>query len=144
MSVQNWYVFGGQWPNFGPLVAKNDWKWAKMVVLTIIWKIIHTIIIKLVVYTCFVIVQLSLTFGQRWSNFDPLVAKKLLKSGSTWWFPTVIWKCIHTIQFKLGVYTNWVSVQNWFALWPRWPNFGPVMPTKWLKIVVSDHYLKKY
>ena len=37
-----------------------------------------------------------------------------------------------------------MSDQNWFAFWPCWPNFGPLMATKWLKIVVSDHYLKKY
>ena len=33
-----------------------------------------------------------------------------------WWFPTIFWKSIHTIQFKLGVYTYCVSVQNWFTL----------------------------
>ena len=50
----------------------------------------------------------------------------------------------HAIQFKLGVYTYWVSVQNWFAFGPWWPNVGPLVATKWLKMVVSDHYLKKY
>ena len=61
-----------------------------------------------------------------------------------WWFPTIIWKSIHAIQFKLGVYSYWVSVQNWFAVWPRWPNLGHLVATKWRKMVVSDHYLKKH
>ena len=63
------------------------------------------------------------------------------KMTENWWFPTIIVKSIHTIQCKLGVYTYWVSVQNWFALGA---NFGPLVATKWLKMVVSDHYLKKY
>ena len=67
----------------------------------------------------------------------------MTENRSKLWFPTVIWKSIHTIQFKLVVYTCWVSVQNWFAFGPCWPNFGPLVATKWLKIVVSDHNLKK-
>ena len=51
---------------------------------------------------------------------------------------------IHAIQFKLGVYTYWVSVQKSFAFWTRWPNCGPLVATKWLKMVVSDYYMEKY
>ena len=51
---------------------------------------------------------------------------------------------MHGIQFKLGVYTYLVSVQNWFAFRAHWPNFGPLVATKLLKMVVSDHYLEKY
>ena len=40
--------------------------------------------------------------------------------------------------------TYWLSVQNWFAFGPCWPNFGYLVATKWLKMVVSDCYLKKY
>ena len=39
---------------------------------------------------------------------------------------------LKTIQFKLGVYTYCVSVQNWFAFGPRWPNFGPLVATNYL------------
>ena len=53
-------------------------------------------------------------------------------------------KSFHIIQFKLGVYTNRVSAHIWFAFWPGWPNFGPVVSTTWLKMVVSDHNLEKY
>ena len=42
-----------------------------------------------------------------------------------WWFPTIIWKSIHSIQFILAVYTSLVSVQNWLAFQPHWPNFRP-------------------
>ena len=37
-----------------------------------------------------------------------------------------------------------VSVQNWSAFRPCWPNFGPLVAKKWLKMVASDHHLKKY
>ena len=57
--------------------------------------------------------------------------------------PIQTW-CVHAIQFKLGVSSYWVSVQSWFAFGAHWPNFGPLVATKWLKIVVSNHYLKKY
>ena len=84
------------------------------------------------------------------------------------WFPTIIWKNNHSIHFKfglgicwvsvqnwfawpnfgihfkLGVYTYWVSVQKWFAFWPDLPNFGPLVATKWLKMVVSDHNLEEF
>ena len=43
---------------------------------------------------------------------------------------------------SVGLYTYWVSVQNWFAFGPCWPNFDPLMAPKWLKKVVSDHHLK--
>ena len=59
------------------------------------------------------------------------------KNDWKWWFPTIIWKSIHAIQFKLGVYTYWLSVQNWIAFGPCWPNFGPTVVTKRLKLVVS-------
>ena len=42
------------------------------------------------------------------------------------------------------MYTYWVSVQKWFAFGPRWPNFGPLVATKWLKIVVFGHHPKKH
>ena len=42
------------------------------------------------------------------------------------------------------MYTCWVSVQNWFAFWPRSPNSDPQVATKWMKLVISDYYLKKY
>ena len=66
------------------------------------------------------------------------------KDDWKWRFATIIWKCIRAIQFKLGLYTYWVSVQNWLAFGPCWPNFGPLVATKWLKMEVLNHYLKKY
>ena len=39
-----------------------------------------------------------------------------------------------TIPFKLSVYTNWGSISNWSTL----------AAAKWLKMVVSDHFLDKY
>ena len=42
------------------------------------------------------------------------------------------------------MYTYWVSVQNWFTFGPCWPNSGPLVATKWMKMVFSNHYLKKY
>ena len=107
---------------------------------TIISKGIHRIQSKLMVYTCWMGVQNWFAFGPRWSNFSPLVATNDWKG----WFPTIIWKIIHAIQFILGVHAYCVSVQNSFAYGPRWPNFGHLVATKWLNVVVYDHYLKKY
>ena len=112
---------------FGQILAlkwpRNDWKWWFP---TIIWKSIHTIQIKLGMDTYWLSVQNWFTFGPHW------------------WFLTIICKSIHTIQFKFGVYTYWVNVQNWLAFGPRWPNFGPLVATKWLEMVVSNHYLRKF
>ena len=84
-------------------------------------------------------------FEPRWPIFlPPLVAEKRLKMGQNVDFRTFSEKSIHTIKFKLTVYTCWVSLQNWVAFGPRWLNFGSLVATKWLKIVISDHYLKKY
>ena len=77
------------------------------------------------------------TFGPCWPNFGPLVAKKITVNGSKCWFLTIISKSTHTIQFKLVVYTCWVSVQNRFTFGPRGPNCGPLVATKWLKMMVS-------
>ena len=51
------------------------------------------------------------------------------------------------INFKCSVCIYWVNVQNFFAFGRRWPNFGPLVATKWRqygKMVVFHHYLKKY
>ena len=62
-----------------------------------------------------------------------ILALKWPKDYFNWWFLTVIWKNIHTIQFKLCVYTCCMSVHNWFAFGPCWPNFGPLVAKKLLK-----------
>ena len=49
-------------------------------------------------------------------------------------FPTIIWKSNGSIHLKFGVGIYWVSVQNWFAFGWRWPNFGPPVAKKWLKM----------
>ena len=49
-------------------------------------------------------------------------------------FPTIIWKSNHSINFKFGVSICWISVQNWFAFGRHWPNFGPVVARKRLKM----------
>ena len=75
-------------------------------------------------------------------GFRPLSEKVFMQSNSILVFTLIGW--VFRIQFKLGVYTYWVSVQKWFAFWPCWPKFGPLLATKWLKFGVSDHYLEKY
>ena len=113
-------------PGFPPIIWKNDLKFG--------------------VCICWVSVQNWFTFGWCWPNFGPPVPqKRLLKNRSKWWFPTIIWKSIHTIQFKLVVYTCLVCVQNWFAFGWRWLDFGPlVAKNDWKWCFNSDHYLKKY
>ena len=106
------------------------------------WKVITQFILKLGVYTCKMSVQSWFAFGSRWTNFGPLVAKK----NSKWLFPVVsdhyLEKNILSIPFKLGVYTCWVSVQNWYVFGPCCLNLGPLVAIKWLKMVVSYQYWK--
>ena len=162
VNVQNWFAFRPRWPNFGPLVAKNNWKWVKMLVSDRYPKSIDAIQFKLGLYTYWVSVHNWFTFGPCWPNLGPLVTTKLLKmvlsdhylkkysynlwpnsnlvstligwvyriNELNWWFLTVIWKSIHTIQSKLGVNTCWVSVYNWFAFGPCWLNFCPLVAKK--------------
>ena len=69
-----------------------------------------------------------------------------MENGPRWWFLTIIWKSIHKIQFKLVVYTCWVSVQKLFTFGQCWPNFVPLMAKNHLKLVkmmVSNRFLKK-
>ena len=73
----------------------------------------------------------SIRFWVTLVQFWPSGGQKMIENGSKWWFPTIIWKSIHPIQFKLVLYTCWVNVQNWFAFGPCWPNFGPLVVTKW-------------
>ena len=70
----------------------------------------------------------SIRFGPCWPNFDPPEATKWLKMV----VPDHCLKNSHAIQFKLGVYTYWVSVQNWIAFGPCWPNYDPLVATEWL------------
>ena len=56
------------------------------------------------------------------------------------WFLTVIWKSIHTIQFKLGICTCCVSVHNWFAFGPCWSNFCPLLAKKLTKLGENFHF----
>ena len=96
----------------------------------------HSINFKFDLCICWQSVQNWFTFGWSWLNFGPLVTKKMTGNGSKWWFQTIIWKIIHTIQFKLLVCTCYVSVEKLFAFGWRWPNFGPLVATKLLKMVV--------
>ena len=47
-----------------------------------------------------------------------------------WWFPTGVWKIIYTIQFKLGIYTSWVIVHQWFTFWPCWSHLCSLVASK--------------
>ena len=73
-----------------------------------------------------------ISFCRCWPTFCHLSGKKLTENEAKWWFPSIIWKSILTIQFqfKLVVYTCWVSVQYWFAFGTRCPNFGPLLVKK--------------
>ena len=137
-SVQNWLTFWPCWSNFGPssghkmtengcfrsLFEKAFKQYNSNLVCTLIWRVFRIV----------------LFFG----HVGQILALQWPSNDWKWWFPTIIWKSIHAIQFKLVVYTYWVSVQNWFVFWPRRQNFGSLVAIKCLKIVVSNHYLKKY
>ena len=100
-----WYIFFGQcselvhfgprWPNFGPLVAT---KWLKMVVSDhYLKKYSHNPIQTWCVHLLGECSELI--------YFWPTLALKWPHNEWKWWFLTIIWKSIHAIRFKLGVYT---------------------------------------
>ena len=68
------------------------------------------------------------------AQFWPSSGQKMTGNGWKLWFPTIISMSIHTIQFKLVVYTCWLRVQKWFAFEPRWPNFGLLVAKRRLKM----------
>ena len=145
MSVQKGFAFWPRWPNFGDIgmvsarpsvrpSGVSDHYLKK-------WSLnSFQILCRNLLGECSELIRFWATLVQFW----PSSGQKITDNGPKWWFPTIIWKSIHTIQFKLDGYTYWVSIQKWFAFWPRWTNFGPPVATKLLKMVVSDHYLKKY
>ena len=78
---------------------------------TIIWKSHHSIHFKFNVGICWASVQNWFAFGMTLTQFWPSSGQKITENGPKWWFPIIISKSIHIIQFKLCVYTYWVSVQ---------------------------------
>ena len=85
-------------------------------------------------------------------KFLPSIGQKIIRIVSKWWFPTIIWKSVHAIQFKLVVYTYYVSFQDWFALGPHWPNFCPLVVWRhdlWLASIcdcgtICDHMMLRF
>ena len=49
-------------------------------------------------------------------------------------FPTIIWKSNYLIYFRFHVCICLLSVQNLFIFGSQWPNFGPLVARKWLKM----------
>ena len=52
-------------------------------------------------------------------------------------FPTIFCNLIQTWYY-------WMSFLNGFSFGSHWPNFRSLVVQKWLKLVVSDCYLKNY
>ena len=75
------------------------------------------------------------------AHLGQILALQWPQNDWKWWFSNIIWKSSHTIHRKLSAYTNWLTVQNWFAFGPCWPNFGLVGVTKWLKLVAPARYI---
>ena len=78
---------------------------------------------------CSELIRFWPTLAKFWHSNDQ---KNWPKMGQNGWFPTIISKSIHTIQFKLVLYTCWVSVQSWFNFGRCWRNFGPLVSNKLL------------
>ena len=111
------------------------------------WPLSEKVISQLISNLMYAFVRWVFRTDWFWVTLVPLWpsnGKKMTENGSKCWFSTIISDGIHPIQFKLVLYTCWVSVQNWLAFGPCWPNFGPLVAPKWLKLVVSERYLKRY
>ena len=141
VSVQNWFWCGPRWPNFSSLVAKKTDNWSKYRFATIFRKKVFTQSNSNLWCT---LVGLVFRIDSLLDHVGQILALWWPQNYRNWWFVTVIWKSVLAIQFKLGMYNYLVSVKKWFALGQRWPHFSPLVANKWLKMVVSDRYLKKY
>ena len=117
VSVQNWFVLGH-------LMAQ---KWLELIQL--LSEKVFTIHFMRNVYTCWVSVHNWFVFKPHWPNFGPLVAKQLMKLGENGRFR---W-CVHLL----------CECSELILFWATLTNVGPLVATKWLKMVVSDHNLKK-
>ena len=99
--------FCGTLTQFRPSIAI---KWLKnWRVPPIIGKTIHSIQLKLGVYSYLVSFQKWFDFGPHWPNFRLLLTPNCSKC----WFLTIICKTNHSIHFILGVNTCWVSGPIW-------------------------------
>ena len=103
---------------------------------TRIWKSNHSIYFKFGVCIFGAGVQNWLAFGPRWPNFDPLVAKKMTENRS--------------LAQKIFTQSNsdlWCTLVGWvFRIDSLLGHVGQILAllvtTKWLKMVVCDHFLK--
>ena len=131
VSVQNWFTVWAHLTNFGPLVATKSWKWWFPIIICS-WK--PNLVSTLTEW----VFKNDLLLG----NIGQILSLQWPQNYWKWWFLTIIWKSIHTIQFKV-VHTSWVSVQKLLAFGPLCPNFGPQVTHNWLKLVVSEKLCEK-
>ena len=140
VSVQNWFAFGPCWTNFGPQVAK---KWLIMGQNVGFRPLSQKVFTQSNSNLWCTFVRWVFRIGLLLGHVGQILALWWPQNDWKWWFPTIIWRSIHAIQFQLCVYTYCVSVQNWFAFGPCWTHFGPLVDTKLPKLLVSGCYLKK-
>ena len=133
VSLQKWSAFWPHWSNFVPLVATEMtenggfWPLSEKVFMQSNSNLVST----LIVWVLRIVVS------------DYYMEKYSCSAIQTWCV-LLLDECSEMICFLVTLATYWVSVENWFTFAPCRPNFGPLVATKWLEIVVSDHYLEKY
>ena len=145
VSFQKWFAFPPRLPNFDPLV---DTKWLKLVSGHYLKMVVSDHHLKK--YLCNPIQTCRVHLLNECSEFDCFLAMldrfwppsghKMTENGG-----------FQPVSVKISTQSNsnlvcaligWV--QNWFAFWPYWTDFGHLVAKKWLKMVVSEHYLTKY
>ena len=140
MTVQNRCAFLPRWPNYVFLVAT---KWLKIVRF---WPLSEKVFMQpnsnLVCTLIVWLFRIDFLFG----HVGEILFLELPWSDWKWWCPTIIWKSMHTIQFRLGVYTFWVIVKKWFAFFTTlakfWPSSGrKINENDGYKIAENDGFL---
>ena len=142
VGVQNWFAFWAMlarfWLSRGQKLTENGSKyWFPTIVKK---KNIHTIQFKLVVYIFWVSVQNLICLWATLAKFWPPSGHKMTENGA--FLPSsekVFIQCNSNLVCTL---IKWVARID-SILGPHWPSFGTLVGTKWLNMVVSDHYLKK-
>ena len=85
---------------------------------------------------CSELISFWATLAQLWPSSGKRICRKCAKMVVSDHYL----KTCYTIQFKLVVYTYWLSARKWFAFERRWPNFGHLVPKKQMKMVQNGDF----
>ena len=115
VNVQKQFIFGWHWSNCGPLVGKKLLKVGQNCCFTQSNSNLVCTFIGWVFRNDSLLGHVGQILALWWPEHD-----------RKWWCPTIIWKSIYKIQFKLGVYAYWA-----FRIDLLLGHFGQILALEW-------------